>query len=95
MTGRPDPTTPYDARRPSDRGAIARLQSHGADLLPPRRVREAARRAALRASRRLSGALGEVREQNEELVEVVERQAAMIEQLERELDELRARLEER
>ncbi len=52
-------------------------------------------RAALRASRRLSGALGKVRDQNEELVEVVERQAAMTEQLEQELDELRARLEDR
>lgn len=52
-------------------------------------------RAALRASRRLSGALGEVRDQNEELVAVVERQAAVIEQLEQEVDELRTRLEDR
>ena len=52
-------------------------------------------RAALRVSRRLSGALGEVRDQNEELVEVVERQAAVIEQLEQEVDELRTRLEDR
>ena len=49
-------------------------------------------RAALRASRRLSSALGEVRDQNEE---VVERQAAMTEQLEQELDELRTRVEDR
>jgi methyl-accepting chemotaxis protein len=47
------------------------------------------------ASRRLSDELDGVRDQNEELVEVVERQAAMIEELERQMDELRARLEDR
>jgi hypothetical protein len=46
-------------------------------------------RAAMRASRRLSRP-----RQNEELVEVVERQALMIEDLERQLDELRATLGE-
>jgi hypothetical protein len=52
-------------------------------------------RAAMRASRRLSDELDGVRDQNEELVDVVKRQAAMIEELERQLDELRARLEDR
>jgi len=52
-------------------------------------------RAAMRASRRLSDEVGEVRVQNEELVEVVERQAAIIEELERQMDDFRARLEDR
>ena len=51
-------------------------------------------RAAIRASRRLGGALDDVRAQNEQLIEVVERQAAVIERLERELGDLRARLDE-
>jgi predicted RNase H-like nuclease (RuvC/YqgF family) len=50
-------------------------------------------RAALGASRRLRGAVEDIRDQNEQLVDVVERQAATIEQLELELGELRARLE--
>ena len=52
-------------------------------------------RAALRASRRLGGSLDEVRAQNEQLIEVVERQAEVIERLERELGDLRTRLDDR
>jgi hypothetical protein len=52
-------------------------------------------RAAIRASRRLGGALDGVRAQNEQLIEVVDRQAAVIERLERELGDLRTRLEDR
>ena len=51
--------------------------------------------AALRASRRLGGALDDVQPQNEQLIEVVDRQAAGIERLERELGDLRTRLDDR
>lgn len=58
------------------------------------RVGKRQARAATRTSRRLSGALDEVRHENQGLVEVFERQAAMVEELERQLDELRTRLED-
>lgn len=54
-------------------------------------------RAAIRASRRLSGAFRDVEAQNEQLMAMVDQQNAMIERLERELDDCAAgwRVDER
>jgi hypothetical protein len=52
-------------------------------------------RAAIRASRRLGGELRDVQLQNEHLLEIVERQAAAIERLERERGDVGSRIEER
>ena len=52
-------------------------------------------RAAMCASRRLGRELREVQLQNEQLIEIVKRQAAVIERLERELGDLRSRIEQR
>jgi hypothetical protein len=52
-------------------------------------------RAAVRASRRIGDALNDVQAQNEQLNELVNQQAEMIERLETELGELRRRIEER
>jgi predicted RNase H-like nuclease (RuvC/YqgF family) len=51
-------------------------------------------RAAIRASRRLGDALEDVQAQNDDLNELVNRQAETIERLEAELAELRPRIEE-
>ena len=83
-------------RWPRQEGATAGdYQANGPHLVPPHRGREAPTRA-MRASRHLSdGTLDEVRSENEELVEGVERRAAIVEELEGRLDELRGRLAER
>lgn len=52
-------------------------------------------RAAVRASRRIGDALQDVQSRNDELIELVNRQAGMIERLETELEELRQRIEDR
>lgn len=52
-------------------------------------------RVAVRASRRIGDALNDVEAQNEQLNELVNQQAEMIERLETELGELRRRIEER
>ncbi len=52
-------------------------------------------RAAVSASRRIGDALNDVQAQNEQLNELVNQQAEMIERLETELGELRRRIEER
>jgi methyl-accepting chemotaxis protein len=52
-------------------------------------------RAAVRASHQIGDALNDVRAQNEQLNELVNQHAEMIERLEAELGELRRRIEER
>jgi methyl-accepting chemotaxis protein len=52
-------------------------------------------RSAVRASRRIGDALDDVQAQNEQLNELVNQQAEMIERLETELGELRRQIEER
>lgn len=52
-------------------------------------------RAAIRASRQLGRALSDVQSENEQLSEIVARQDEMIARLEREVDELRRRLDAR
>lgn len=52
-------------------------------------------RAAVRASRRIGDALNDVEAQIEQLNELVNQQAEMIERVETELGELRRRIEER
>ncbi len=51
--------------------------------------------AAIRASRELRGELGDVQSQNEQLIEIVERQDEMIDLLEREAHDLHRRLDTR
>ena len=58
-------------------------------------VAERQTRAAVRASRRIGDALHDVQSRNDQLIELVNQQARMIERLETELDELRQRIEER
>ncbi|MGO9751310.1 MAG: hypothetical protein ACLP8S_30835 [Solirubrobacteraceae bacterium] len=49
-------------------------------------------RAAVRASRRIGDALQDVQSRDDELIELVNRQAGMIERLETELEELRQQI---